>query len=260
MKRILQGLHAVEGVQGTLVVAGNGQILAYQAHALYDISLLEQVSQTIVSAIDAVQLLQEEWEMVSASFADGNLLLKGIRPSGSAAGRNVVLGVIADTRLNFSFVGVAIRIAASKLKAFLESPGGLSSSGISPPSAPANGEVQATPSPVLVGNSGLSNALPTEVGSSGLSWSGLGSSSGKSSEVTVADPQSSALLSACTKVLATSVGPMAKVFVKEAVRKLCPDRPFSRAHAEQLIALLLNYIEDPAEAAQFQKKIRVLVQ
>jgi hypothetical protein len=49
---------------------------------------------------------------------------------------------------------------------------------------------------------------------------------------------------------------MAKIFVKEAVRQICPDRPFSRAQAEALLPLLSKHIEDPVAAADFQKKMR----
>ena len=72
----------------------------------------------------------------------------------------------------------------------------------------------------------------------------------------MADAESSAFLTAGTKTLGASVGPMAKVFVKEAVRRLCPDRAFSRTHWEALIAELRKHIEDSDEAAEFQKKMR----
>jgi hypothetical protein len=48
------------------------------------------------------------------------------------------------------------------------------------------------------------------------------------------------------------VGPMAKVFVKEAVRGLCGPAPFGREHVLPLIAQLERHIEDPAERAQFR--------
>jgi predicted regulator of Ras-like GTPase activity (Roadblock/LC7/MglB family) len=265
MKRILEGLHTVEGVQGSLVVDGNGQILAYQAHALYDLSLLEQVSQTIVSTVDAVRLLHDEWDSLSASFSDGNLVLRNLKPGGAAAGRTVVLALIADARLNASFAGVAIRVATTKLKSLLESPNSVSNLGVSQlPSSTLTGGMATPPpggtlSPHARSTAGAASAPASDLANSGLSWSGLGSSlsaSGRSSEVSVADQESSTFLTACTKTLATSVGPMAKVFVKDAVRKLCPDRPFSRAQADGLISILRSHIDDPEESAQFQKKMR----
>ena len=63
------------------------------------------------------------------------------------------------------------------------------------------------------------------------SGSGVGGS-----DIAVADGPSSTYLSACTKALAASVGPMAKVFVKEAVRRVCGERPFSRADGPALVA------------------------
>jgi predicted regulator of Ras-like GTPase activity (Roadblock/LC7/MglB family) len=271
MKRILQALHAVDGVQGSLVIEGQGQILAYQAHPLYDASLLEMVSQTIVSTVDSVQLLHEDWETLSASFTDGSVVLRNIKPGGAAAGRTIVLGLIADSRLNPSFAGVAMRVAAGKLKTLLESPNAASSdlassnpnlsssypnlAGSNPMvKVPAAGSL--TPPPVSQGSSQVVKTTPSELASSGLSWSGLGSSGRGATNVEVADAESSAFLTACTKTLGASVGPMAKVFVKEAVRKLCANNPFSRAQWEPLIAELRKHIADDDEAVQFQKKLR----
>jgi len=268
MKRILQAVHAVDGVQGTLVLEGNGQLLAYQAHALYDLELLEKVSQTIVSTVDSVQLLHESWETLSVNYNDGSVIIRNIKPGGAAAGRTVVLALIADNRINVSFAGVAMRVAAGKLKNLLESPISASGLGSSSPSLagtqPNLGASQplgvdlpamagTTPPPVPLGNA---SAIRTDLASSGLAWSGLGSSGRSSKEVAVADAESSAFLTAGTKTLGASIGPMAKVFVKEAVRRLCPDRAFSRTHWEALIAELRKHIEDSDEAAEFQKKMR----
>jgi predicted regulator of Ras-like GTPase activity (Roadblock/LC7/MglB family) len=259
MKRILESLHSVEGVQGSLVVDGTGQILAYQAHAVYDVSLLEQVSQTIVGTVDAVRLLHEDWDSLSASFSEGNLILRNLKPGGAAAGTTVVLGLIADNRLNASFAGVAIRVATAKLKSLLESPNANATSGIAHTvsTISAGGPPSGTlPPPLGRSNPGIVNAPAPDLGSSGVSWSGLGSSLGASSEIAVADPRTSAFLTACTKALASCIGPMAKIFVKEGVRQLCPDRPFSRAQGDALISLLRAHIEDPTESAEFQKKMR----
>jgi predicted regulator of Ras-like GTPase activity (Roadblock/LC7/MglB family) len=269
MKRILQAVHGVDGVQGTLVVEGNGELLAYQAHAVYDLELLEKVSQTIVSTVDSVQLLHEDWETLSVHFVDGTVLIRNVKPGGAAAGRNVVLAVIADNRLNPSFAGVAMRVAAGKLKGLLESGKAAADLAASSPTLAGSNPALAgshpgmpvhppapaaptTPPPVP----GHISAVKNELAGSGLSWSGLGSSGRATTDVAVADGESSAFLTVCTKSLGASVGPMAKVFVKEAVRKLCPDRPFSRAHWEGLISELRRHIEDSDEATQFQKKMR----
>jgi predicted regulator of Ras-like GTPase activity (Roadblock/LC7/MglB family) len=255
MKHVLENLHTIEGVQGSLVVDGNGQILAYQAHALYDIDLLTQVSKGIIATVDAVRLLHEDWDALSANFSEGNLILRNLKPGGAAAGSTVVLALIADARLNPAFAGVAIRVAAAKLKTRLESLHAGSDLGTSQnlPSITTGGG-QSGSIPAATGRSG--QGMP-DVGSSGISWAG--SSTGLASEVSVADPRTSAFLTACTKALAASVGPMAKIFVKEAVRQLCPDRPFSRAQAEALIPLLSKHIDDPAAITDFQKKVRSFV-
>src|SRR5215471_2343484 len=119
LERILQGLHDVEGVQATLIFDSQGTILAAQAHSVYDGELLQQVSRSIVSAIDSVALVQEDWELVTASFAEGKVLIRNVRLAGKHA-RTYTLAVVADARLNPSFANVAIRVAASKLKTELD--------------------------------------------------------------------------------------------------------------------------------------------
>jgi hypothetical protein len=268
MQNILEGLmRAVEGGQCSLVVDGTGQMLAYQACAIYDRALLEQVSKTIISAIDAVQLLNQEWDTLTSTFSDGSLTLRSLKPSGPAAGRTVVLGLVGDTRLNSSFANVGMRVASAKLKTCLENPSSISTissshlvaAGTSAGSSPSRSS--ATLRAVAHGSEKESStglpAIP-EIASGGLAWSGLGSTSmgPGSSEVQVADSASSAFLTACTKALARAVGPLAQLLVKKELRKLCPDRPFSREMADNLIAALRTHIDNPANSAEFQKKMR----
>jgi hypothetical protein len=106
----------------------------------------------------------------------------------------------------------------------------------------------------------FSSVSTPEVAGSGLSWSGLGTSSQMSaSGVSVADAASSTALSACTKCLAKAVGPMAKVFVKEAVRKIAPNQPFAKSMLPALIAELEKGIEDSADAKEFRKAATKLI-
>jgi len=268
-ERILLGLHEVEGVQATIVIDGAGKILASQAHAVYDLPLLQQVSRTIVSAVDSVQLVQEDWELVTATYSDGKVLIRNLRPS-RPQGRAVVLAVIADSRLNTPFAGVAIRVAASKLKAELDSP---SASGMvaAIPNQPPSVSTSAYSPPVNgrspTGSTRLapSSATPPlpippprpELAASGLSWSGLSKSLNVStSGVSVVDDAASRYLTACTKALSASVGPMAKVFVKEAVRRVCTDRPFSREDAAALVAELLPHIGSASDREDFNRALR----
>jgi len=88
----------------------------------------------------------------------------------------------------------------------------------------------------------------------GLSWT-KGSSAGSSvggSGFGVADPASAAFVSRCAKALARHVGPMAKVYVQEALRRVSPDAPFTLAHARQLVDDVATQIEDPKDRAQFR--------
>src|SRR4051794_17643665 len=101
MERILQSLHDLEGVHGALVIDGAGHILAHRTHSMYDIDLLEQVSRAVVSATDAVKLLQEDWESITTHFSEGKLLIRNAAPGGDVT--PFTLTLIADVRLNPSF-------------------------------------------------------------------------------------------------------------------------------------------------------------
>jgi len=59
-------------------------------------------------------------------------------------------------------------------------------------------------------------------------------------------------VSRCAKALARHVGPMAKVYVQEALRRVSPDAPFTLAHARQLVDDVATQIEDPKDRAQFR--------
>jgi len=254
LEPILQSLREVEGVQGAMIVDHAAAVIAHRAHNIYDVSVLQQVARSVVNSVDSVQLIQDDWDVLTAHFGEGKLLLRSLRTGGSKP-RRYVLTVIADATLNVAFLGVALRVAASKLIAELES------SPVPTPSA-------AIPVPMASNVSGripLSEQSRPELAKTGLSWSGVssgssvGSGSGVgSSDVGVIDTASSTFLSACTKALAASVGPMAKVFVKDAVRKVCGDRPFSRADGPALLAHLAASIDDSDDRAAFQRATRAL--
>jgi hypothetical protein len=75
------------------------------------------------------------------------------------------------------------------------------------------------------------------------------------SRVAVANPASAAFLGRCAKQLARHVGPIAKVYVEESVRRVCPDAPFSLSSAGPLVIDLSAQIEDPADRADFCKAL-----
>jgi hypothetical protein len=208
----------------------------------------------VINSVDSIQLVQDDWDMLSAHFGDGQLVLRSLRTVGDKP-RRYVLAVIADASLNVAFLGVALRVASGKLVAVLETTPAVASS-LPPPVAIAGG----------TGRVPKTDLSGPEVARSGLSWSGsdsgvrsVGSGSGVgNSEVTVTDPASQAFLSACTRALAASVGPMAKVFVKEAVREVCGDRPFAPPDGPALIAQLARVIDDPDDRAAFVRATRVM--
>ncbi|HXU83908.1 MAG TPA: hypothetical protein VN914_21080 [Polyangia bacterium] len=230
MDAILQSLHEVEGVQATLVVDCEGQLLAHRAHAVYDRSLLQEVGRTVVNAIDSLQLVHDDWELVSAGFADGKLLIRNLFAARQSPGQAAALAVVADTRLNPSFAGVAIRVAASRLK-------NAAPPAISAPVPVAAPAPISAPVPVVAP---VRTATPSQPH--------------PAARPTTAepDPRAAAFLAACATALAGSVGPMARVFVKEAVRTVCGAAPFGREHVLPLIAQLEKHIDDPGERAQFR--------
>jgi len=248
LEPILQGLRDVEGVQGTMIVDHTAAVVAHRAHTIYDLTVLQQVARSIANSIDAVQLIQSDWDTLTAQFGEGRLLLRNL-PTTHTQPRRYVLAVIADTTLNAAFLGVALRVASGKLVAELEA-------------APAASHATGMPVPTASGSTGrhaASDQAPAEVAKTGLSWSGVSSGSGVgSSDVGVSDSASSTFLTACTRELAANIGPMAKVLVKEAVRKVCGERPFSRADGAALISHLATMIEDPDDRAAFLRATRTL--
>jgi predicted regulator of Ras-like GTPase activity (Roadblock/LC7/MglB family) len=228
MDAILQSLHEVEGVQATLVVDCEGQLLAHRAHAVYDRTLLQEVGRTVVNAIDSLQLVHDDWELVSAGFSDGKLLIRNLNAARQSPGQAAALAVVADTRLNPSFAGVAIRVAASRLRNAGPAPAPIAAV----PSAPVSAPVRiTTPSAPLPSQPNFPAARP---------------------RTAEPDPRAAAFLASCATALAASVGPMAKVFVKEAVHTVCGPVPFGREHVLPLIAQLERHIDDPTERAQFR--------
>lgn len=253
LEPILQGLREVEGVQGAMLVDAGAAVVAHRAHTIYDLTVLQQVARAVVSTIDSVQLIQDDWDVLTANFGDGKLLLRSLRTGGSRP-RRFVLAVIADATLNAAFLGVALRVAAGKLLAELEA-------GPAAPSSTVSASSLVQPSGSSTAR--LSGAGFSDVGKPGLTWSGTTAGSGvgsgvSGSDVTVVDSASSAFLSACTKALAASIGPMARVFVKEAVRKVCGERPFARADGPALLAHLAAGIADNDDRASFQRATRTL--
>lgn len=232
---ILQGLCDVTGVHGTMVIDAAAAVVAHRAHSIYDLTVLTQVARSVSSAVDTIGLIQEDWELVTASFSEGKLLFRSLRTKGGKP-RNFVLVVIADSTLNAAFLGVALRVAAAKLVAELES---------RPPPVPVAASAGASPPPAVEPLNG-SAARGSSPGNGSIR---LGTNDSDADS----DPVSAAFLVACTRALGKSHGPLAKLHVRDAVRKVCGDRPFTRADGAALIALIANTIDDSDDRATFQR-------
>ncbi|HET7504607.1 MAG TPA: hypothetical protein VFK02_26475 [Kofleriaceae bacterium] len=259
LEPILQSLRDVDGVQGAMIVDQAAAVIAYRAHAVYDLPVLQQVARSVLNSADSVQLIQDDWDVLTAHFGEGKLLLRNLRTSGNKP-RRYLLTVIADQTLNVAFLGVALRVAAAKLIAVLEA---------GPEPAPASAPSLVSPSNGSHGGNGRTPAAseavrPPELAKTGLSWSGVshgstvGSSTVSSSDVSIADAASSTYLTACTRALAANIGPLAKLLVKEAVRKVCGDRPFSRVDGPAVLAQIAASIDNSDDRATFQRATRAL--
>jgi predicted regulator of Ras-like GTPase activity (Roadblock/LC7/MglB family) len=115
---ILEDLGEVEGVHGAIVIDAAANVVAHRAPAIHDLTVLRQVARSVITSVDAVQLIQDDWEVLTAQFGGGKLLLCSLRPAG-AQPRRYVLAVIADTTLNVAVFSVALRAATNKLVAEL---------------------------------------------------------------------------------------------------------------------------------------------
>jgi hypothetical protein len=199
------------------------------------------------------------------------LIIRNLTDTSKADAPMLTLTVIADARLNVSFASVAIRVAVGKLKALFAKgiPAPVALGAASPEASEATTRLAPAQNQSLSGMSGggsfgvstgggaLGRSASANVATSGLSWSGLSGSSSVSagSGVSVADSASSTFLTVCTKALARKVGPLAKVFVKEAVTKVSPERPFSLDNAKDLIVELAKHIKNPSDAQQFREVV-----
>jgi hypothetical protein len=217
---------------------------------VYDRSVCEQVGATVTKAIESIQLQHEDWETIGAQFADGRVLVR--RVGGRPDGPRLVLAIVADTTLNAPFATVALRVAANKVKGMVEGggsqPPAAGSQAVGAPAAASSSVLSPADSRPVLANTGLSWSK----GSSAGSQAGPASGSGLSS-VSVADPASSTFLARCAKELARHVGPISKVYVAEAARRVSPEAPFSMAASRQLIDDLSGQIEDPKDRALFRK-------
>lgn len=256
MDAILQGLMEVGGVSAAMVLDAAGELVAHRGRAIYDRPLCEQVGRTVVKAIESVQLQQEDWETISAQFADGRILLRRV-PGRPDAPRHVV-AVVADATLNPSFATVALRVAANKVRSALDGGGSqVGGSGVSASQAlgvhsapPGAGSSAAPAAPAADSRPVLAHT--------GVAWTrsaGAGSSAAALSSVVAADPAAAAFLARCAKELARHVGPIAKVFVQEAARRVSPETPFALGLARQLVDDLAGQLEDPKERTQFRRAV-----
>jgi hypothetical protein len=235
----LQGLLDLAGVNAAMILDDAGRVVGQRGKSVYDRPLCELVGVMLARTADSIGLQHADWESATAQYADGTILLRNMGP---VAGASYVLAVVADGTFNTAFAAVALRVVSNKARRAIEIGQGLAPSGSG--SGVYGSSVGAAPHPA-------SGSRPV-LASSGVSWS-QGSGSGLSGELRTADAASAAHLARCARTLARHVGPMAKLYVNEAVRRLSQDAPFSMALARPLVEALGAQVEDAAERAAFLK-------
>jgi hypothetical protein len=276
MEPVLLSIRQLTGVTAAFVFNGNAEVLGQQSVDIYDAETLAEVSRSLVKAVESVQLQMSDWDTVSTQFEDGNLILRHL--GNGPGGQPNVLAVVAEGALNAPFVAVALRVAVQKLKRLLDPTAprtgstpnlaggtpGPTGSGVLPqsappparsvpPSTPFNPRV--TPIPPRPGTLPPSSPqLVSTAASSGLTWAGFGSGTGSSS-IEVSDANAANYLTRCAKELARFVGPMAKIYVKEAVRRVSPMAPFALTLARQLVEDLATHVPGAADRASFIKAV-----
>jgi predicted regulator of Ras-like GTPase activity (Roadblock/LC7/MglB family) len=226
----LNNLFELEGVRGIFVIDPRGTVVRARAHAIYDQETLQKAASSVSKALDSLQVQHGEWNAIQTQFSDGKLLLRSLK--------QYVLAVIADHTTNVAFANVALNVATKKIGQIIEA---------RPlESAPA----ASSPSPMGVASmneSGLS------VSSLGMS-SGFGMPSGSQPAIQVGDDVKP-FIARCAKALAKSVGPLAKVHVKDAVRSLARDGRFAREQIGPLVKALEGMIDNAEERQEFRDRL-----
>jgi predicted regulator of Ras-like GTPase activity (Roadblock/LC7/MglB family) len=228
MESILESLLELEGVRGSFIIGAKGQITHRKTHPIYDQSMLQKASTSVERCLDSLEVQHGEWDSVVVHFSEGKLLLRNLG--------SLTLAIICDGGTNLAFANVAINVATKKLK-----------------QAIASGQLDANAPPQRSGAEQV-GSLPS-MDSLSLSGSGLGASGSK--PAVALDQGSTEFLPRCTKALSKAVGPMAKIFVKEAVRNLAKGGRFTADHIPQLVKMLEEKIESPQARVEFRHDCEV---
>ncbi len=248
MKNTIDALNSVEGINGVFLCSDEGTLIEFSASAVYDEETLSQASSVVARATESISVQHDNCDTMIAHFKEGQLIMLKID--------NHILCVITNAGANMPFLNVAIKVAKKKLMRRFD--GNTSSMGVSSSISGSSKSSLGMHSSFVPHNpkqaSSMANSgFPSD---SELLWSGMGASGMNSSAVSVADKNSSQMLTKLSQALAEIVGPMAKVFVKEAVYKICAMEPFSMQHLKMLLKELEEqHITEPDEIKKFRQCI-----
>lgn len=234
----------IQGVTGACLFDENGVLHLSALPEIYSNDLISEALGEYLRSIGPWQSLSENfsWNDMWLQFEFGGLL---IRKSGE-----FFVMITCSEGVNFSMLNVALNVVAYKLK---KTTSGLSSmSSVSHFSS--NNSRPSGQFPANRMNSGISPAPSVTSGINSFS-----KNSGVNYPSEVPDPVSSDAMKALVKLLAYSIGPVAKPIVKKAARSLgYHETVFPRGSTSELIDSLANEIANPEKRKDFIQKAREL--
>ncbi len=216
MEDIFDNLVELEGVRGAFLFDRKGRFEGGKVHQIYDQSILSNAIGPIMNAIDSMSVQYGDLANLSVHFSEGKLVLRRV-------GKWHILAVIADATINSAFANIAINVAEKKLSAAIE-----------------KGELP-KPSPVT--------ATTTQAPVAPVP----GSMQGGARQAASQNQATREFLDRCTKALAQSVGPIAKLFVQEASNR------FSAGLTRSDIPAFLELLEQKIDSAVDKQKFRQML-
>lgn len=115
MKRTLDDLCTMAGVNGVFVCTDEGSLIEFSAPRMYDAETFSHAATAVARAAESVSVQHSDWETLVAHFNDGRLIFSRMD--------QYILCVISDQGTNVPFLNVAIKVAKNKIKRRLEGAG-----------------------------------------------------------------------------------------------------------------------------------------
>ncbi|MBN2525499.1 MAG: roadblock/LC7 domain-containing protein [Deltaproteobacteria bacterium] len=273
MKRILDELCEMEGINGVFICNDDGDLIEFSSPRDFDAITLSQTATVAARAAETISVQHHTWDCLVAHFAEGKLIFSKFS--------QCLLCAIAEPSSNVAFLNVAIKVARNKIQRKLES-SNIAAATMRPNSEfGLGGQIYADGAIGTAGSMAAGQAVAAHgMYSTGLieNWTGSdhrmenfdlsdagsgvmgygpGEASVSSTSVRVADNATSNTLNRVAEALAELVGPKAHALVLEAMQKVCPSQPFSKNHLKPLQKTIeKEYIAGWKDLRQFRKSLQ----